>query len=609
MLIQNGKNQAHNHIKETEAKTNSSSIKDIKEKIITNITDKKTKRIKRNKIPFLNFQNSINHTQNTIKQKCFTIDDEIMHISRNKKAYNKIIQNEAINYIKKKYNLAEVYLKNNTLNNFLKNNNKYNKEISYLNINEFINLISKKNNNFNKNNFNIINNKLLSDFNKYNSFKYKKEQIEEEDEYKKYTVSYRDKMINDLNKKLNKDNIINESFNELQYDSQSINMIDNLNQNQTEKKSNIKCIKEYKIKKVKYKINIENERYMKNSEEKIIINNTNNKTIINNLDKNKTKDIKNRFKIIKKNNSKNKKSYLLINDLLSNKMIKRKSLTFNDNINKYNCYNQSLRKNHKNKNYFKNKENIVNSETNKNKTKDYLNKGLESHSLKKITTNKNQILSGNIKKRGCIIKNDNINQLTCKNSFTNILDKSTKNIKSESFNNKYKDKINNNRKMVFYNIKNLVINTGKNNFINRTIIKNNKFLKQSNLIKDKNNKDINKTQNTPNLTYNNNNFINNNIYCRIIKNKAKRKIKFINQIIASPLTKYKKINLKDNNKYKFINLTSVDSVLKNDNENTYISFNSNNYNNNKSQKVASINEKIYNTIEERDKRIIFKKKL
>ena len=143
------KNQANNHINETEAKTNSSSIKDEKEKIIKNITDKKTKRIKRNKILFLNFQNSINHTQNTIKQKCFTIDDdEIMHISRNKKAYNKIIQNEAINYIKKKYNLAEVYLKNNTLNNFLKNNNKDNKEISYLNINEFINLISKKNNNF-----------------------------------------------------------------------------------------------------------------------------------------------------------------------------------------------------------------------------------------------------------------------------------------------------------------------------------------------------------------------------------------------------------------------------------------------------------------------------
>ena len=163
--------------------------------------------------------------------------------------------------------------------------------------------------------------------------------------------------------------------------------------------------------------------------------------------------------------------------------------------------------------------------------------------------------------------------------------------------------------MVFYNIKNLVINTGKNNFIDKTIIKDNKYLKESILIKDKNNKDINKTQNTPNLTYNNNNFINNNIYCRIIKNKAKRKIKFINKIIASPLTKYKKINLKNNNKYKFINLTSVASVLKNDNENTYISFNSNNYNNNKSQKVASINEKIYNTIEERDKRIIFKKKI
>ena len=49
-------------------------------------------------------------------------------------------------------------------------------------------------------------------------------------------------MINELNKKLNKDNIINESFNELQIDSQSINKID---QNQTEKKLNLKCSKEY----------------------------------------------------------------------------------------------------------------------------------------------------------------------------------------------------------------------------------------------------------------------------------------------------------------------------------------------------------------------------
>ena len=43
---------------------------------------------------------------------------------------------------------------------------KDNKEISYLNANEFINLKTKINNNFNENNFNIINdNNLLSDFN------------------------------------------------------------------------------------------------------------------------------------------------------------------------------------------------------------------------------------------------------------------------------------------------------------------------------------------------------------------------------------------------------------------------------------------------------------
>ena len=245
MLIQNGKNQANYHIIETEAKTKLSSLNDENKSVITNIPNKKNNKIKKNKIPVLNFYNSINHTQNITKQKYSNIDDDnkIIYISPNKKTYNKTIQNEEVNYINKKYNLTEVYLKNNTLINFPKNNMKDNKEISYLNTNEFINLKSKIYNNFNKNNFNIINdNNLLSDFNKYNSFKYKKEQIEKEDEYKKYTVSYRDKMINELNKKLNKDNIINESFNELQIDSQSINMIDNINQ--TEKKLNLKCSKE-----------------------------------------------------------------------------------------------------------------------------------------------------------------------------------------------------------------------------------------------------------------------------------------------------------------------------------------------------------------------------
>ena len=322
MLIQNGKNQANYHIIETEAKTKSSSLNDENKSIITNIPNKKNNKIKRNKIPVLNFHNPINHFQNITKQKYFNINDDnkIIYISPNKKIYNKTIQNEEVNYTNKKYNLTEVYLKNNTLINFPKNNMKDNKEISYLNANEFINLK-------NENNFNIINdNNLLNDFNKYNSFKSKKGQIEEEDEYKKYTVSYRDKMINELNKKLNKDNIINESFN-LQIDSPSINMID---QNQTEKKLNLKCSKEYKIKKlkfVKYKINLDNKKYMKNSKKKITINNITNKNI-NNLDKNRIKDIK--IEIIKKNNSKNKKSYLLIKDLLRNKVIKSNFLSYND---------------------------------------------------------------------------------------------------------------------------------------------------------------------------------------------------------------------------------------------------------------------------------------
>ena len=306
-------------------------------------------------------------------------------------------------------------------------------------------------------------------------------------------------------------------------------------------------------------------------------------------------------------------------------MVKSSFITFNDNINIDNCYTQSFRKKsnkNKNKNGYKNKANIINSEMNKNNNNDYINKKfinsiihkrLESDSLKKIKTIKNQTLSGNLKKRGCVIKNNN--QLTCKNSLTNILNKNTKNIKSKSFNNKYKDKKNNNMEMVLYNIKNRVLNTINNNFFNKTMIKDNNYLKKSILIKDKNNKEINKTSNLTDLnlnlknknTYNNNNFTKNNdkknIYCKIIKNKTKIKIEFINPIIPPPLIEDNKLNIKDNN-YKSINLTSI---LKNDYKNKNISFNTNNYHN-KSQKKAAINEKLYNTIEERDKRIKFQKK-
>ena len=627
MFTPNEKKKANCHIIETESKTKSSSIKDEKEAIITNTTYKKKKKIKRNKTSGLNFKNSNNHTQNNIKDKGFIIgDNEKIQINSNKKIYNKTIQNETINYIKKNYNLAEAYLKNNTFDNLQKMDIQDYNGISNVNEYDIINIKSKINNNFNKDNINIVNNNLLKDFDKYNTYKYNQEQIEEED--KKYTVSYRDKMINELKKKLNKDDVVNESLTELQFDSQSMNIIKNTNQNIIEKNSNFKSSKDNKIKKVKfvnYYMSEENKKYMKNSQDKSKLNNIKNK-IINNLDTSKNKDIKNIFEIIQKNkNIKNKKSYLLIKDLLNNKMVKSSFITFNDNINIDNCYTQSFRKKsnkNKNKNGYKNKANIINSEMNKNKNNDYINKKfinsiihkrLESDSLKKIKIIKNQTLSGNLKKRGCVIKNNN--QLTCKNSLTNILNKNTKNIKSKSFNNKYKDKKNNNMEMVLYNIKNRALNTINNNFFNKTMIKDNNYLKKSILIKDNNNKDINKTSNLADLNlnlknknnYNNNNFIKNNdkknIYCKIIKNKTRIKIEFINPIIPPPLIEDNKLNIKDNN-YKSFNLTSI---LKNDYKNKNMSFNTNNYNY-KSQKKASITEKIYNTIEERDKRIKFQKK-
>ena len=52
MLIQNGKNQANYHIIETEEKTKSSSIKDEKKSIITNMPNKKNNKIKEIKSQF-----------------------------------------------------------------------------------------------------------------------------------------------------------------------------------------------------------------------------------------------------------------------------------------------------------------------------------------------------------------------------------------------------------------------------------------------------------------------------------------------------------------------------------------------------------------------------
>ena len=82
-----------------------------------------------------------------------------------------------------------------------------------------------------------------------------------------------------------------------------------------------------------------------------------------------------------------------------------------------------------------------------------------------------------------------------------------------------------------------------------------------------------------------------NIFCKITKNKTKKKVEFINPIIHPSL-------IEDNKNYKYISLASV---LNNDNKYKNISYNTNTYNN-KNHKKSLKNAIIYNSIKERYKR-------
>ena len=629
MFTQNENEQDNCHIIETESKTKSSSIKDEKEKIKTNInSNKKKKNMKRNKTSSLTFKNvNMKLTQSISK------NDNYLNIGDNEKTNNiikkddilsKTMKSEAINYIKINYNLAEAYLKNNMLEKLQSNKGLHDyKGISDCNTYNFIKIKRKINNNFNKTNYNKINNYMINDFDNQNPFKYYNEEQMEEDDYKNYTVSYRYKMINELKKKLNKDNIINESINELQFDTQTNNVL--YDKNKFEKNKIINNKKESNIKKVK---NI-NDKNKKDKNKNIIKNQkiVTHEKKYSNLENIKNKDIKNIFENAKKDDKKGKKPYLLIKDLLDDKIYKSSFIINNDKINIDNCYTQSFRKKSskiKNKNNLKNKENIFSLEINKSKNNDnfnktfinsIINKVLESQiSLKNKTIN-NQTLSGNAKKKGCIIKNNNKNQLTSKNSLTNILNIKTKNIKSKSFNkyNKWSIK-NHNKGMILYNIKNQIINNRNNDIFNRTMIKDNKYIKQPNLIKDKNTKDNNKTPNINkkhlNMSHNNYNNLyftkNNNkksIYCKIIKNKTKMKSEFIKPNFPPSFFEDNKFNTKDNI-YKNMNLTTIINKTNNNNDE---SFKKNKINNKNKNKTLIINENNFITIEEKDTKINFPK--
>ena len=140
------------------------------------------------------------------------------------------------------------------------------------------------------------------------------------------------------------------------------------------------------------------------------------------------------------------------------------------------------------------------------------------------------------------------------------------------------------------------------------MIKDDQYLKQSILIKDKYNKDNNKTLNFNkedlNIPHNNNHFNNNikKIYCKIMKSKTKMKFEFNTPKIPPSFIKRNKL-ISNINNYKVMNLTTI---IDKANKIKDISFNDNK-SNNKNKNQSSINVKRYNTIEEKYKRKKYKK--
>ena len=390
---------------ETESKTKSSSIKDEKEIKISNKINKLKKKIKRNKTSALNTKNYNNqYTQITTRKKDYNLEASLplnSYQAQKNKINNKTLQNPDIHFIHKNYNLAEAYLKNNILEKIQKEKkmNEF-KRIPNFRTYEYINSINKSNNiNFNRTNY----------INTYSNL-YNEDQLEEED-FKKYTSSYRYKMIYELKTKLNRDTIIDDSLSELQTEKQFMNFLDNKN-NKNKNSIISKSNKENKFKKVKF-VTFKTEENNKN------LNTILHSQELNNLSETKNKNINKFFNIIQKNNMKTKKHYLLIKDLLNFK-----------NNKKYNAKNISI-KNNGISNNMKNK-NISQSPRKKNTSKKNISN--DNTSLSKKNKIYSRRVSGNLMKKGCIIKNNNINDFTNKNSLKNILNKNIKNIKSKSFN-------------------------------------------------------------------------------------------------------------------------------------------------------------------------------
>ena len=538
MFTPNDKKQSNYYVLETESKTKSSSIKDEIETIMTNTnknTNKKIK-IKRNKTSVLNLNNSSSrNTQISIKKN--NLNNKDLYIKE-----DEIMQNKNINFFKTNYNLAEAYLRNNVLEKLQKNQILQKcKRMHYFNAFEYINLRDKIDNinSINKNlSFNSKNSTNSNGLNKNED-----EQLED-DKLVNFTSSYRDKMINKLKIKLNKDYIVDDSLTELQSEKQPY-LIEN--KPYRYKNSILHFTNENKAKKMEW------------------------------ISKTNYNGCKNKISF-----SKNKKSNLLFKDILNNKLKNKKALllgkkSFISNKN----YNNNLIQLSKKLSAKKNKkENIFNNDIDNTDCfkKKFINIIIQKNLDNKYSLNKNKTINNGKTswKKSCIMKN---NKLTYRNSLSNFVNTCNKKVISKSSNkNQKKQK----RIMVINNIKNKIIdnNDNKINF-NRTMVNENKYKKLSSMLKtNKKVEELNKTSNFNHTDLNLKNSINyiNNInykksdkknFCKTYKNKTKINIDLIPPSLIESILKSK-----DNN----LNLTSKLNKSNNSNNkdfniNKYFNFN------------------------------------
>lgn len=535
---------------ETDSKTKSSSIKDEKEIKISNISNKVKNKIKRIKTssPPINYENSqIQSTKNIDKNICKE-DNAIKEKKYKDKNIKPLFNSDELNYIQKNYNLEEAYRKSNILEK-LKKNKEFQtfQRMKNFKASELLNTRNKENNILNGNRINIINKYYNNCLNKYID-----EQLYEDD-FMKYTSSYRDKMVNKLNEKLKLDNIVDDSLSELKSEKQSISFKDD----KIGKNSERFIAKNEEDKNRKRKINTNNKKSdfdfnifklinkIKNKKCKnrctFLKKREINKSIPNKLNENKNNKIKKLIGLIEKDSltPRDNNTFILIKDLVK-KISKIKDISIpksNTNMNFKSTISISSRNQSNNKIKINNKNNLLLFNENKALNGKYITNKL----IKSNTDRKNEIQNynqksgiytqrelGHLKKKIGIKKNENIKNMTSKNlENTSLYSIVKKNKIKNSPKSSKKIKCQKSRNAILiYNIKSQIKSEENKNCFNNIITKDNdnKSFSKSILKTNIKKKDlINITLNSVNKDYSlciDNKYRNN----KIIKNKEKKSL-------------------------------------------------------------------------------------